>query len=150
MAEAAEIRMRPAAMFGWVLPAELVVAAAGAYPTWRLGGAGALAAETAAAVIVLAAMSAGAGVVVWRGSRGPAAAAMGFMISASVRVMLCVALTVVAWRWIALDPAPLMVWVAVFYLVGLAGETIWLIRAISPRRRLVALGGADRHEKELP
>ena len=132
------------AMLGWVLPAGVVAGGIGAYPTWRVGGAPAVTAMLTAGGIVLAVKAACAVFVIRKAAGGAARAAFAFVVAGMARAVLCLVLAGVAWSVLALPPKPLFVWVGVFYLAMLAGEGVWMARALQRDAFLLALGRKRR------
>jgi hypothetical protein len=123
-------RIRLASMLGHTLPVGLVAAAAGAYPTWQWAGVEGLWAELSAGVIVLVAMLGSAVVVVRAAAGGPARAALAFTAAGLARAIVCIGLAGGAWAVLHLPLAALGIWLVAFYLVMLAGEVVWLARAL--------------------
>jgi len=111
---------------------------AGVWLTYRLAGWPAVMAMGVGAAISLVGCVVGSVVIGSMVARRPALAGHSVMAGASVRFAVVVVLAaVVAWtRW--LPAAPMLVWVAVSYVVMLATETVGLVRVIqrSHRRRM--------------
>jgi len=135
------------ALLGWTMPLGLVAFAVGIWPTWQAGGALAVWSQVTAGAVVLATVM-GSGVIVCRmARRGPARAAVGFIFSCMGRILLAVALTLTAWRLLELHLMALAIWLVIFYLALLIGESIWLSRALRQDAFLEALGEFDDRPK---
>lgn len=119
-------------LLGWTAGPVVVAAAAGAYPAWMLGGRDGVASATAACAIVLAAMIAGGPVMLRAGARGAQYVVSAFTLFRLARPWVCIALAVVAWLVFGLPPRMLLIWTGVFYLAMLAGECLWVGRAMRP------------------
>lgn len=113
----------------------LLVAAAGAYPTWLLAGEQGLAAMAAAGVAVFLAMVGSAWAIFWRSGPGLDRLAIRFAGMAIFRMTICFALTAAAWYMFALPTSALLLWTGAFYLVMLGGECFWLARALKRRAK---------------
>jgi len=125
-------------LLAWALAGLIVACVAGVWPTYRLAGWPAVMAMGVGAAISLVGCVVGSVVIGSMVARRPALAGHSVMAGASVRFAVVVVLAaVVAWtRW--LPAAPMLVWVAVSYVVMLATETVGLVRVIqrSHRRRM--------------
>jgi len=123
--------------------ASLAVAAAGAYPTWLLGGRAGLLSEAIAASVVGTVMSASA-VVVVRAARRSAMAAMMAFLAAGVARMILSALVVGAVILTTELPAVwLLGWLLAFYMATLAAEGAWLSRAMRKSQDNVGTDSGD-------
>jgi hypothetical protein len=117
-------------LIGHLLLATGVAVGAGTYPTWAVGGCGGLRAElTAAAILGLLNLASGAVLVRWA-RLGPAVVTMAFMSLGLLRVLVCAALGAAAWQLLRLRADILLVWLCALYLAMLAGEGLWLVRAL--------------------
>ena len=123
------MRLSLVSLLAWTV---LAVGAAGIYPTWRFaGGMSGLGAEAAAAGIVVTAMVASAVLIVRQAAGGPAKAAIAFLLTAALRVGICLVLGLAAGLLLPPLSRPAMIlWLGAFYLVLLAGESVWLTMAI--------------------
>lgn len=130
MAESSPTRIRFRGMLAYVLPAGLLAAGVGVWPTWRLAGAAGLAAKGVAGLIVLAAGCVSAWAVLWAWRHGPAWTAWAFVLAGLFRMASCLAMAGGAWLAFGLSPRVLFLWTAVFYIVMLLGESLWLARAL--------------------
>jgi len=120
-----------ASLLAWTVLPVLLVGVAGIYPTWRFaGGMSGLGAEATAAGIVVTAMVASAAVIVRQAAGGPAKAAIAFLLTAALRVGLCLVLGLAAGLLLPLSRPAMILWLGAFYLVLLAGESVWLTVAI--------------------
>jgi hypothetical protein len=124
------MRMSLASLLFWAIGPALLVGLVGAYPTWRFAGQGGLAGQATAACIVILAMAASAAVVVRKAVGGAAKAAVAFLLTASVRIGICLVLGLAAAFLLPLSTAAMLAWLGVFYVVSLLGECAWLTRAI--------------------
>jgi hypothetical protein len=104
----------------------MVAGLIGAYPTWERFGWDGVKAEITAGVIVLVAMIASAVLVARRARRGASAAAFMFIYAGAVRAVLVAVVGGVGWKLLSLPGLILGVWLGVFYLVMLAGESAWM------------------------
>ena len=124
----------------WTLPAMILAGVAGGYFTWQTSGLPGLRAELAAGAINLAIMLGNAaGMVAYARRNTPGKAALAFLAAGMIRAAACLGLILAIWKFTALPVTPLAVWAAVFYLLGLAGETAWMTRAL----RAPAVQGVD-------
>ena len=122
MGETGQVRISLAAMAAWVLPTGLIVAVAGAYPTWVLAGADGLKAQAWAGAIVLATLV-GNAVVMWRSAaRGIRTIALRFLGGAMVRLAVMGVLSAAAAWLVGLRAVPLLAWLAIFYATMFAAE----------------------------
>jgi len=115
---------------GWAVLFGTAVGAAGAYPTALSAGAAGLRAQGVAAGIVVPAMAGSVMVTVRCMAGGPARAACAFVLAGTLRVLVVAAMTAVAWKLMGPPPAVMLLWVCVFYVAMLAGEAVWLTRAL--------------------
>ncbi len=109
----------------------VIIAAVGYFPTMRLGGSSAVTAMLVGCLISLIASVAGA-VPVARASCGPVqnlpqVALLSTTLRFLVVLMLALAAALSGW----FDTAPLLVWVAISYLVLLAADTVYVVRLSS-------------------
>ena len=123
------VNLRFSAMLGYLLGALVLAAAIGAVPTWRLAGPGGLTCVVPAFLAVATPFLASGMVVLSAARRGIRAVVAAFLLMGLVRVPASLALGAAAWAVWDLPADVLMIWVVVFYLACLGGETIWLIRA---------------------
>ncbi len=147
MHEGARMEMSLSALAGWVLGLGGMVAVAGAWPTYRLAGwAGVQTELVALAVVGLVMMATGAWVAV-EAFRGPVRAAVSFLVAGVVRLPACLGGGALLW-WLAELPAVVLgLWMAVFYLAMLAGEGVWIVRALRRDAHRTALGDVRRPTK---
>jgi hypothetical protein len=144
MGKRSGMRIRFSGLVGWVLGAAVLLGGAGAWPTWKLGGEPALEAELTAAACVLVVMLASGAAVVRTARRGPGPAAYAFLVGGLVRAVASVVLAAAAWALRPVPPLTLMLWVAGFYGATLAGEVLWLTRALQKDALDAALGRLGR------
>jgi len=144
------VRIALMALVGWVIAGGVAVAAIGTYPTWRLAGAGGLAAELAAGLIVLGVKLASAWVLTRQAGGGPGRVAFVYVVLVAARVMAVLLLAVGACRLWGLPPRALLIWTAAFYLATLATDSIYLARALQKDAFRVALGEIDRRGPQRP
>ena len=123
------VNLRFPAMLGYLLGALVLAAAVGVVPTWRLAGPAGLTCQLSALPAVAVPFLASGIVVLSVARRGIRAVAAAFLLMGLVRLPVSLALGAGAWAVWDLPAEALMIWVAVFYLASLGGETIWLIRA---------------------
>jgi hypothetical protein len=134
------MRISLAALTGWVWLSEALLAAGGLWPSWKFAGRAGLEAAGVAYLTVLPLMLGSGLVTIFAAGKGPAWAAFTFASSGILRMILCVILAVVVLHLAALQPLLVAVWMLAVYLAGLAGEGIWLCRALQRDAHLAALG----------
>ncbi len=144
MARSQGMRICVGGMLGWVISFAAVSGALGAYPTWKGSGWAGLKGELVAAGIVLGVKILSSIVVVGKAARGAGPAAIAFVVLAMARAVGCVALAAAALATLSLSGTVLFVWVVIFYLVTLAAECIWLVKALRDDARRIALGEVGR------
>jgi len=136
------------AMFAWVLVLSGVVAAVGAYPSSRFIKADGLIVEMISALLVLPLMLS-SGILTFLASRkGPAWAASVFTSSGVIRLIACCALAAGVILAYDLPKIAMLIWVVIFYIAALAGEGIWLVRAIHRHVHVEALGSDHVTEED--
>lgn len=135
------------ALVGWTVPLAVILLAVGIWPTWRAGGQNAVLALLTAKAVVLATVLASGVIVCRMARRGPARAAIAFIFSCMGRILIAVVLMLTAWRLLELHLTALAVWLVIFYLALLIGESIWLSRALRRDAFLEALGEFDDRPK---
>lgn len=116
------------AAFAWIFPFGLVVGLIGMPDTWDRAGRDGLIAELVAGLLVLAEMLVSAIVIKNSSKKGPAAAASAFVIGVPLRVGSTVLLSIAAVVVLKLPPAVFLLWIAIFYVAMLIGQSIWLTR----------------------
>lgn len=104
----------------------LAVGAAGAYPTWKIGGQEALTALCIAGVIVLAVAMAAQAILVMQAHLGPAKLAMSFLVAGMAKVLGSVGLAVAAILAVDIPAKPLFLWVCVFYVSTMVNQALWV------------------------
>ncbi|MCE5327269.1 MAG: hypothetical protein LLG01_12750 [Planctomycetaceae bacterium] len=117
-------------MARWVASPIAGLGAAGAYPTWLIGGAESLEAEGLAGAVVLSAMLVTGLATVFVLRASPTTAIMGVLALGMARMVACVLLGAVAYHHSRLPLWVLTGWIGGFYIVGLVGETAWLYRTM--------------------
>jgi hypothetical protein len=130
MADSQPMRIGFAGMLGWIVPVGLAIAAAGAYPTWVLGGAGALWAQLAGGLIALGVLAVGALVVIRAARRGAAAAAIAFIVAGLGMGVLLLLIGAGAWALLELHMVSLVLWIAIFFVAMHLAQSFWLYRAL--------------------
>jgi hypothetical protein len=142
----AEVRLQLSfwAMLGWVVVIDVLMGAAGAWPTWHLAGWKGLTGELVAGAIVIPIMLASALVVLRGALRGPGAAVKLFVAGWGVRLPAVVALALLLGFFCRLHLAAFLCWVGLFYLAAIVGEGFWLAKALKRDAFLVALGRIHR------
>jgi hypothetical protein len=130
MTQAQPIQIRFSEMILWVLPITLAVGALGAYLTWLCSGPSGLQAQMLALVLAWAIPAAGAVGVVRSGPHGAAKVALAYYTISIAKMMAFAGLAVAAWLLIDLPRKPMLLWLLVFALCTLLGESIWLIRSL--------------------
>ena len=144
MLRAEPMRISFGALLGWVLPAGALVGAAGAYPTWCLGGRGALEAMLWAGGIVFGVVLLSAVAVIGSAPAGAGRATLAFVAAGLGRLVLAPALGAwVVWEF-RVPPGAMFVWLATFYVVLLMAESAWLSRALRRDAHRVSPGGVRR------
>ena len=113
----------------------LLAAAVGAYPTWRLIEWPGVAAMASAGLAVFAGMFATGWAILWRTGGRVDRIALRFAGAAIFRVSICLALATAAWYIFALPTNALLLWTGLFYMVMLAGESVWLARLLKRRAK---------------
>lgn len=144
--EAVDIRL--SSLLAWVVPASLGAAAFGSLPTWLLNGAAGLAAEAVAVAIVLAVMLLSGSLSVGAAQQGATPAATMFLGCSLLRMVLCPLLVGMAWWITGLPSKPLAVWMIITYLLCLALEAIWVVRALRKSRQQQAENTTGNREQE--
>jgi len=125
-------------LLAWALAGLTAACLVGVWPTYRLAGWPAVTAMGVGAAVSLVGCVVGSAVIGMMLARRPELAGHSVMAGASVRFAVVVALAgVVAWTR-CVPAAPMLVWVAVSYVVMLATETVGLVRVIrrSQARRM--------------
>lgn len=114
----------------WVLAGLVVLCLAGLWPTYRLAGWAGVTAMGVGAGIALVGCVLGSAVIGVVVVRRPELTGHSVMAGAAVRFAVVVVMAGgVAWaRWV--PAAPMLVWVAVSYMVMLAAETAGLVRVV--------------------
>ena len=125
----------------------LLVAGAGAYPTWRLGGVDGLKAKLAAGGIVLTVKVLSSALIAWRAGRGPMRAAFLYVVLGPVCVMGYALLTAAVCGLSDLSPKVMVVWLMLFYVVLSSVQCLWLVQAFRRDAFRVALGEIDRLDR---
>jgi hypothetical protein len=144
MLRAEPMQISLGALLGWVLPAGALVGAAGAYPTWCLGGRGDVEAMLWAGGIVVSIVLLSALAVIGSAPAGPGRATLVFVAGGLGRLVLAPALGAwVVWEF-RVPPGAMFVWLAVFYVVMLMAEGAWLSRALRRDARRVPRGEVRR------
>lgn len=138
------MRIRLAGLLGWVILGTALAGAIGYVPTVRLVGAKGLLAMAWAWGIAFAVVMLSGMLVTRAAARGPGRAAFVFIMSALARVVVCLVLAAGVIFLLDIHAPSLLVWVLAFHLVMLAGESIWLAKALQRDAFLVALGEIRR------
>ncbi len=128
----------------WIVPTWLAAGAAGAWPTWHLGGRDAINCMLLAGGITLVATLVGTLLVVRSARLGPARAAMTFLASGLVQGV--VAIGAATGAAVIID-APLrvtLVWTAIFYVPMLVAQSLWLYCGLRRDALRAALGEIER------
>jgi|GEM_PF-1189246 len=133
-----------AALAAWVLGFAAAAAAVGAGPTLHWAGPAGLAAMSVAGAICSGVTLATGLFVASRAKDGPGKATFAYLAVCLPKGLLAGGLAVAAWQLGLAAPAALLVWTCVFYFVMLAGEVVWLVRALRQDARRVALGEIER------
>ncbi len=121
-------------LLAWALAGLVVVCVAGLWPTYCLAGWAAVTAMGVGAAVSLVGCALGSAVIGVVLVRRPELAGHSVMAGAAVRFAVVVVMAgVVAWTR-RVPAAPMLVWVAVSYVVMLATETIGLVRVIRGRQ----------------
>ncbi len=142
-------------MLGWVLPIAVGVGVVGIYPTWLLGQKMALWAELSAGLIALVIMLLNAAVIFRSAKRGPAKVAFAFIMSVFPRVIVSIGLALAVWKVFELPHMVVLVWLLIFHLGILLGESIWLSKTLRRDFRDILLeqeisDGEPENEKLMP
>jgi len=117
-------------LLAWALAALIVACLVGLWPTYRLAGWAGVMAMGVGGAISLVGCVLGSVVIGMVLVRRPELGGYSVMAGASVRFAVVVVLAgVVAWTR-RVPAAPMLVWVAVTYMVMLAAETVGLVRVI--------------------
>ena len=140
MVEQVGMRISFPALLGWTMPLGLMGGGLGVWPTWAAQGWQGLRAGLVALIIVFCATMLSGAAVAWQASRGPGRAAMAFIVSGPVKMIASLVAAAAAWWVMELAPRALFTWTGIFYLVLLAGESVWLARALQRDAFLWALG----------
>jgi hypothetical protein len=144
MLRAKPMQISLGALLGWVLPAGVLVGAAGAYPTWCLGGRRAVEAMLWAGGIVFGIVLLSALAVVGSAPAGAGRATLAFVAAGLGRLILAPALGAwVVWEF-RVPPGAMFVWLAAFYVVLLMAESAWLSRALRRDAHRVSPGEGVR------
>lgn len=137
------MRIRFGALAAWVLLSEALLAMMGLWPAWKLGGSQWLDAATLAGVTVLPLLLGSGLLTLLAAKKGPAWAAFTFVSAGVLRMIICMILALVLLHSFPIDPFVLVVCMLGAYLAGLAGEGIWLCRALNLDAHRAALGDFD-------
>ncbi len=117
-----------AAAIGVALAVVTLIGAIGYWPTLRLGGRGAVPAMAVGCAISWIASCVGAVPLAWATARRSAQQANAILVSTGVRFLTVLALVVPAVFSGWLDRTPLVIWVAISYLLLLVVDTMFAIR----------------------
>ena len=128
----------------WLVLSVVAAGAAGLYPTWRLTGAAGLHSQLSAGVIVLVVNIACGYLVVRKARRGPGAAAFTFISMGMIRMVVGLALMAAVWRMFELNVKAGFIWLALFYLIALIVEGVWLVGAVRRVISTVKRPGCDQ------
>jgi hypothetical protein len=123
---------------------DVLLGAAGAWPTWRLAGWKGFISELVAGAVVMPIMLASSLVVLRGALRGPIAAVKLFVVGWVVRLPVVVVLAFLLGFFCRLHLVAFLCWVGLFYLVAVMGEGFWLAKALKRDAFLVALGKIHR------
>jgi len=119
-----------AGLLAWALAGMILTCLVGVWPTYRLAGWPAVTAMGVGAAISLFGCVLGSSLIGVMLARRPELGGHSVMAGASLRFAVVVALAgVVAWTR-CVPAAPMLVWVAVSYVLMLATETVGLVRVI--------------------
>ncbi|MCP4375542.1 MAG: hypothetical protein GY794_05125 [bacterium] len=145
-----EMRVSSFAALAWIVMLGMTAWVIGVYPTYHLAGKDGLVAQAVASVVVLIVTWGSAVVITKFASRGPKAAAMALLLSGFAKMILVVVAVLMLRMMFDLPLIALMIWMGLFYVAMLAGELIWLSRALSRDAFLVALGDITREPVSKP
>lgn len=138
------MQLKVTGLIAWSGGLAAAIAVAGIAPTLWLAGTHGLFAYAMAAGIVVAVMAMSAVLIFRAGARGPGKAAMTFVLLGAARAIASLVLAWLAWCFGGFAAAPLLIWVALFYMTMLAGESIWLTKALRREAFGPAIGRASR------
>ncbi len=134
------MHIRFGALAGWVLLSEALLAVTGLWPAWKLGGPQWLDGATLAGVTVLPLLLGSGLLTLMAARKGPVWAAFTFVSAGVLRMILCMIMVLVLLHSLPIEPFVLVVCMLGAYLAGLAGEGIWLCRALNHDAHRAALG----------
>ncbi len=138
------MRISLAGLLWRLLPAGLVLGLAGAWPTWHLAGAGGVLSLLCAGGLVLAAVLFSGLLVVALAAGGPSRAALGFVASGLVRLLLCVGIGLAVIHALPVCAMTFFIWLGIYYLAMFLAESAWLSRALHRDAERVSLGEIRR------
>lgn len=138
------MELRFASALVWIVPTWLVAGAAGAWPTWRLGGRDAINCMLLAGGITLATTLIGALCVVRSARLGPARAAMTFLAFGLILGVVSLGAATGAAVIIGASLRVTLVWTAIFYTPMLVAQSLWLYRGLRRDAFRAALGEVER------
>lgn len=143
------MRIRFGALAVWVLITEALVGLVGLWPAWKLAGPHWIDAGILAGVTVVPLLLGSGLLTLWAARKGPAWAAFTFVSAGVLRMILCMILALVLLHSFVIEPFALVVCMLGAYLAGLAGEGIWLCRALNLDAHRSALGDFDSGPSSL-
>jgi asparagine N-glycosylation enzyme membrane subunit Stt3 len=132
-----------AALGGWVLVGLAAAYAAGLWPTWAWAGDPGLRAAMLSGITIAPLMLASGLLTMLAATRGPAWAAFAFTSLSVLRMILCMLIALVMVYATDLPMLLVVVWMVGLYLAALAGEGIWICRALNRDAYRHALGEFD-------
>jgi hypothetical protein len=139
-----------AALGGWVLVGLVAAYAAGLWPTWAWAGDPGLRAALLAGITITPLMLVSGLLTMLAATKGPAWAAFAFTSLSVLRMILCMIVAIVVVYATDLPMLLVVVWMVGLYLAGLAGEGIWICRALNRDAYRHALGEFDKQPATSP
>ena len=149
MARTPPMHIRFSALLWGVAWLGVLLGLAGAWPTWRLKGAGGLWAQFCAGVVAIA-VAVASGLLMRRLARaGPAIVAFGFMAAMPIRVAACCIAGMVLVTNYPICAETFFTWLGVFYLAMMLRESAWVSAAFQRDADRVSLGEIRRPCRQI-
>ncbi|MCG3177801.1 MAG: hypothetical protein BIFFINMI_00121 [Phycisphaerae bacterium] len=131
-AETTALKLRPLLLATLAVAAVAAGLAAGIWPTWKLAGSRGLAGLAGGLAATAVGLAAGLLVMLPRAARGRQALAMGFLMASPVRLAVTIVLAMLLYWLTPWGGRTLVLWSAIWYLLLLTVEVVWLANILNP------------------